>query len=75
MKKWYLNLWPHLTIILSLFLGTLWVLNQLNPMMNFLDNGLSNAALMALILSSLITSASFLWRRCGDGKDLIQLKS
>lgn len=75
MKKWYLNLWPHLTIILSLFLGTLWVLNQLNPMMNFLNNQISNAVLMVFILSSLITSASFLWRRCRDGKDLIQLKS
>lgn len=68
MKKWHLNLWPHLTIILSLFLGTLWVLNQLNPMMDFLNNGISTAALMVFILSSLITSVSFLW------KSLIQLK-
>lgn len=68
MKKWHLNLWPHLTIILSLFLGTLWVLNQLNPMMDFLNNGISIAALMVFILSSLITSVSFLW------KNLIQLK-
>lgn len=63
MKKWYINLWPHLTFILALFMGTLWVLDQLNPMMNFLNNSVADAALFLFCISSLITSAITIWRR------------
>ncbi len=63
MKKWYVNLWSHLTFILSLFIATLWVLNQLNPMMNFLNNWIADSAIFLLCISSLITSAISIWRR------------
>ncbi|MEY8352343.1 hypothetical protein AALB39_03205 [Lachnospiraceae bacterium 54-53] len=71
MKHWYLNLWTHLTIILSLFMGTLWVLDQLNPMMNFLNNNITDGLFMLFCISALITSASFLRRRCRDENDSV----
>lgn len=63
MNKWYVNLWPHLTFILALFIATLWVLDQLNPMMNFLNNQIADSALFLFCISSLITSAISIWRR------------
>lgn len=63
MKNRLLNMLPHLTIILSLFIGTLWVLNQLNPLMGFLDNQISDIFLILLCISSLITSAITVWRK------------
>lgn len=61
MKKWHLNFCPHLTFILSLFMGTLWVLDQLNPMMNFLSNDIADGALMIFIISAFITAALSIW--------------
>lgn len=61
MKNWYLNLWPHLTFILSLFMGTLWVLDQLNPMMNFLGNDIADGALMIFVISSFVTAILSIW--------------
>lgn len=63
MNKWYVNLWPHLTFILALFIATLWVLDQLNPMMNFLNNRTADSVLFLFCISSLITSAISIWRR------------
>jgi hypothetical protein len=63
MNKWYVNLWAHLTFILALFIATLWVLDQLNPMMNFLNNRIADSALFLFCISSLITSAISIWRR------------
>lgn len=63
MNKWYVNFWPHLTFILALFIATLWVLDQLNPMMNFLNNRIADSALFVFCISSLITSAISIWRR------------
>lgn len=61
MKRRILGLFPHITLILALFLGTLWVLDQLNPMMNFLDNTFANAMLMVFCMSALISSVSVIW--------------
>lgn len=63
MNKWYVIFWPHLTFILALFIATLWVLDQLNPMMNFLNNRIADSALFVFCISSLITSAISIWRR------------
>lgn len=70
MKRWHTFLWPHLTLILALFMGTLWVLDQLNPRMNFLNNDITDVIFILFCISSLITSASFLWQRCRDEKEL-----
>ena len=63
MNKWYVYFWPHLTFILALFIATLWVLDQLNPLMNFLNNRIADSALFVFCISSLITSAISIWRR------------
>lgn len=68
MKTRILGLFPHITLILALFLGTLWVLDQLNPMMNFLDNSFANAMLMLLCVSAAISSLSAIWFGDGGGK-------
>ncbi len=41
----------HLTVILSLMFAVFLVLDQFNPMMNFVDNGISRALLALLCLS------------------------
>lgn len=61
MKRRILELFLHITLILALFLGTMWVLNQLNPMMNFLDNSFVSAMLMLFCISSVISSVSNIW--------------
>lgn len=61
MKKRMLELFPHITLILALFLGTMWFLDQLNPMMNFLDNSFVSAMLMLLCISALLSSVSSIW--------------
>lgn len=68
MKRRILGLFPHITLILALFQGTLWVLDQLNPMMNFLDNTFANAMLMLFCMSALISSISGIWFE-DDGGD------
>lgn len=61
MKKRILGLFPHITLILALFMGTLWVLDQLNPLMNFLDNGFVSAVQMLFCISVVIASVSGIW--------------
>ena len=51
----------HLTVILSIMFIVFLVLDQFNPMMNFIDNPISRALLAALCLSG--TAQSLLrWR-------------
>jgi hypothetical protein len=47
---------PHITIILTLMFITLWILDMINPMMNFLNSDKSKILLMILFISSLLTS-------------------
>lgn len=61
MKKRILGFFPHITLILALFMGTLWVLDQLNPLMNFLDNGFVSAVQMLFCISVVIASVSGIW--------------
>ena len=43
----------HTTVILSLMFIVFLILDQFNPMMNFVDNGLSRWLLLALCLSGI----------------------
>ena len=44
-------LFSHLTVILSLMFAVFLVLDQFNPMMNFIDNAISRWLLTALCVS------------------------
>ncbi len=46
----------HLTVILSLMFAVFLVLDQFNPMMNFVDNGISRWLLGALCAVGIIRS-------------------
>ena len=46
----------HVTVILSMMFLTFLVLDQFNPMMNFVDNGISHVLLAALCLSGIARS-------------------
>ena len=47
---------PHLTIILSITVFVLWILDYFNPMMQFLTSGLPKALLLALLLCACATA-------------------
>lgn len=51
-----LALISHLTVILSLMFAVFLILDQFNPMMNFVDNGISRWLLAALCLSGIVQS-------------------
>ena len=51
-----LTILSHLTVILSLMFAVFLILDQFNPMMNFVDNGISRCLLAALCASSIIQS-------------------
>ena len=53
----------HLTVILSLMFAVFLILDQFNPMMNFVDNGISRCLLAALCIIGIIQSVcSTAWR-------------
>ena len=43
----------HLTVILALMFLTFLILDQFNPLMNFVDNGISRWLLLALCVSGI----------------------
>jgi len=47
---------PHFTIALSLMFVIFFILDKINPMMNFTDNSISNILLVVLCLLSTATS-------------------
>ena len=49
-------LFSHLTVILSLMFAVFLILDQFNPMMNFVDNGISRCLLAALCVCGIIQS-------------------
>ena len=55
---------PHLIVVLSLCFLVFLVLEQFNPMMNFLKNGISEA-MLALLCVSGIAHALLCWRDAG----------
>ena len=52
----------HLTVILSLMFAVFLILDQFNPMMNFIDNDVSRWLLATLCLCAILRSALG-WRR------------
>ena len=50
------NILRHAAMILSLMFVTFLILDQFNPMMNFVDNGISRWLLAALCLSGIVES-------------------
>ena len=56
----------HLTVILSFMFVVFLILDQFNPMMNFVDNDVSRWLLCILCLSCILRSVLF-WRRSGRG--------
>ena len=60
MNKAY-ALFSHLTVILSLMFAVFLVLDQFNPMMNFIDNAISRCLLAGLCLSG-ITQSVLHWK-------------
>ena len=58
----------HLTVILALMFLVFLVLDQFNPMMNFVDNGISRWLLAGLCLSGIALSV-LQWKAAGGGKD------
>ncbi len=62
-----LAVFSHLTVILSLVFIVFLILDQFNPMMNFVDNPISRGLLGALCVSG-ITQSILHWRqdRRGD---------
>jgi hypothetical protein len=59
-----LVIFSHLTVILSLMFAVFLILDQFNPMMNFIDNDASRWLLFALCLSSILRSI-LCWRHSG----------
>ena len=47
----------HMSVVLSLMFLVFLILDQFNPMMNFVNNGISLVLLAALCLSSLFSGA------------------
>lgn len=47
---------PHITIILSLMFIVFWILDQYNPLMNFVNSRISNILLLVFCILSLLTS-------------------
>lgn len=56
------GLFDHLAVILGIMFLVFLVLDQFNPMMNFIDNGISRWLLAALCISG-ITGNILRWRR------------
>ena len=51
-----LTLFSHLTVILAFMFAVFLILDQFNPMMNFIDNDISRGLLAALCVSGIAQS-------------------
>lgn len=58
----------HTTVILSMMFAVFLVLDQFNPMMNFIDNDISRWLLAALCVSGILQSVLF-WGMKAKKKD------
>lgn len=56
------RLFSHLTVIFGMIFLVFLVLDQFNPMMNFIDNGVSRWMLAAFCVSGILQSVLH-WRR------------
>ena len=71
MKKNKTSIVPHILLILTLFHGTLWVLDLLNPLMGFLDNRITNITFAVYILVAGLESVLCIMKQCGEEKNMV----
>ena len=62
------NLFGHLTVILSMMFLVFLILDQFNPMMNFIDNSISRWLLAALCACGLVQSL-LQWKEGGSNNE------
>lgn len=62
---------PHILLILTLFHGTLWVLDLLNPLMGFMDNRITNITLAVYILIAGIESILCIMKQCREEEKMV----
>jgi len=65
-KKVFIIL-PHIIIVQALFLSVMWVLDQLNPRMEFLGNGISEVVLATFLVLALMNGIWNVWNQCHFG--------
>ncbi|HEX3022122.1 MAG TPA: hypothetical protein VHP81_07005, partial [Lachnospiraceae bacterium] len=56
LMKRVIRILPHSLIILSAMFITFWILDIMNPAMNFINNGISNKLLLLFCILSIINS-------------------
>ena len=59
------TVFSHLTVILSMMFAVFLILDEFNPMMNFIDNGISRWLLAALCVSGIAQSILH-WKKGTD---------
>ena len=62
------TVFSHLTVILALMFLVFLILDQFNPMMNFVDSGISRWLLAGLCLSGIVQSV-LQWKAAGGAED------
>lgn len=61
---------PHIVIVLAAMFITFWILDQLNPIMNFINNSISNVLLLVFSIASLVNAVfSIAWYRKSKRKE------
>ena len=61
---------PHITIILAGMFIVFWILDILNPTMNFINRKISNKLLLAVCISAIITAIlAVYYQRKSDRKE------
>lgn len=61
---------PHIVIVLAAMFITFWILDQLNPIMNFINNSISNVLLLLFSIASLVNAIfSIVWYRKSKKKE------
>ena len=64
------NILPHITIILAGMFIVFWILDILNPTMNFINRKISNKLLLAFCISATITAIiAVYYQRKNDRKE------
>ena len=70
MKKIQLIL-PHIVFISAIFFIVLWILDQLNPLMGFLNNPLSDMLLLLFFLTAALNGICDIHTTCHTKADTV----
>lgn len=54
---------PHVVIVMALFLGTLWTLDKLNPLMGFMENPFAEAVQILFFITALCNGVYQAWKQ------------